>query len=67
MPPQALQRTKENKNAMADRDEKKCANAVCTCPADEGSNFCSAYCEGIGKNTTTIDCNCGCPSCGTNI
>lgn len=52
---------------MADKEEKTCANAVCTCPADEGSRYCSAYCEGIGRNATTIDCNCGCESCGTNI
>ncbi len=47
-------------------DEKKCAHAACTCPADEGSKYCSAYCEGKGS-TTTIDCNCGCDSCAGNI
>ncbi len=62
-----LIQTEGDDSEMADKEEKKCANPVCTCPADEGSKFCSAYCEGIGKNTTTIDCNCGCPSCGTNI
>ena len=53
---------------MAEEEtQNKCANAVCTCPADEGSKYCSAYCDGVGKNTTTIDCNCGCEGCGTNI
>ena len=52
---------------MADKEEKTCANAVCTCTADEGSRYCSAYCEGIGRNAATIDCNCGCESCGANI
>lgn len=50
---------------MAD-ERKTCAHAACDCPADEGSKYCSAYCEGKG-NTTTIDCDCGCPSCGSNI
>jgi hypothetical protein len=50
---------------MAD-ENKKCAHAACTCPADEGEKYCSAYCQGKA-GTTTIDCDCGCPSCGSNI
>jgi hypothetical protein len=50
---------------MAD-ERKKCANASCTCPADEGEKYCSAYCQGKA-GTTTIDCDCGCETCGSNI
>jgi hypothetical protein len=50
---------------MAD-DQKKCANASCSCPADEGEKYCSAYCEGKA-GTTTIDCDCGCPTCENNL
>jgi hypothetical protein len=55
---------KENRE-MAD-ENKQCANASCSCPADEGEKYCSAYCQGKA-DTTTIDCDCGCPSCGGNI
>jgi hypothetical protein len=51
---------------MADKERPKCAHASCTCPADEDSKYCSAYCEGKGS-TVTIDCDCGCPTCGSNI
>jgi hypothetical protein len=47
-------------------ERPKCAHASCTCPADEGSKYCSAYCEGKGQ-TVTIDCDCGCPTCDSNI
>ncbi len=50
---------------MADK-QKKCAHPSCTCIADEGSKYCSAYCEGTGQ-TVEIDCNCGCPECGSDI
>ena len=50
---------------MAD-EKKMCAHPGCSCPADEGSNYCSAFCEGVGK-TPTIDRNCGCPTCGNNL
>lgn len=48
---------------MADEKEvKRCAHPGCGCPADEDSDYCSAYCEGAG-DTAEIDCECGCPTC----
>jgi len=41
---------------------KKCAHPACHCQAREGSNYCSAYCEGEG-GTADIVCNCGHPAC----
>ena len=46
---------------MAD-DSKRCAHPGCNCPADEGSDYCSAYCEGAG-DFAEIRCKCGCPGC----
>ena len=52
---------------MADeKKQKMCAHPGCTCPADEDSNYCSAYCQGVG-DTAEIDCNCGCPTCDSNL
>jgi hypothetical protein len=50
---------------MAD-EKRMCAHPGCSCPADEGSKYCSAYCEGAGS-TPEIDCNCGCPTCENNL
>jgi hypothetical protein len=41
---------------------KKCAHPACQCPAKEGSEYCSTYCEGVGKKPD-IDCKCGHPDC----
>jgi hypothetical protein len=50
--------------------EKICAHGLCNCPATEGSDFCSPYCEGVGHTTNvTVDesqksvCDCGHPTC----
>ena len=52
---------------MADQ-KKNCANASCTCPADEGSKYCSAYCEGAsGSGTTGIACECGHADCAGEL
>ena len=43
-------------------DNKKCAHPACHCQAREGSDYCSAFCEGAGK-TPDIQCGCGHPDC----
>ncbi len=47
-----------------------CAHGVCNCPATTGSDYCSPYCEEVGKTTNvTVDksqeivCDCGHPTC----
>jgi len=42
--------------------QEKCAHPSCACPAREGSEYCSTYCEGSAK-IPDIDCKCGHPSC----
>jgi hypothetical protein len=42
---------------------KKCAHPSCNCRAQEGSQYCGAYCEGEG-GTADITCSCGHPGCG---
>jgi hypothetical protein len=42
---------------------KKCANAICTCLAQDKKKYCSDHCEGIG-NRTEIFCLCGHADCG---
>lgn len=44
-------------------ESKKCKHTLCTCPAREGSDYCSAQCEAAG-DTTDIECNCGHTGCG---
>jgi hypothetical protein len=43
-------------------ERKKCAHPVCNCPAREGSDYCSTYCEGEA-HTADVDCLCGHPGC----
>ncbi len=43
-------------------EEKKCEHPSCKCHAREGSDYCSAYCEGAGT-TLDIQCGCGHPAC----
>ncbi len=45
-------------------DNKKCAHTACKCQAKEGTDYCSTYCEGVGK-TPEIQCNCGHPACSS--
>jgi hypothetical protein len=51
---------------MADENEKKCKNPVCTCPSQPDGKYCSASCEGAGK-TVELDCDCGHPECAGNF
>lgn len=46
---------------MNDRPNK-CANPACNCVAANDSDYCSAYCEGVGK-TPNVVCNCNHPAC----
>jgi hypothetical protein len=46
---------------MADKP-KKCKHPVCRCDAREGSDYRSAYCEGVGT-MNDIECKCGHPGC----
>lgn len=43
-------------------ENKKCAHPSCACQAQEGSDYCSTYCEGSGT-TPDIECGCGHPHC----
>jgi hypothetical protein len=43
---------------------KKCKHPSCVCNAREGSDYCSAYCEGQGT-TPDLECQCGHPDCST--
>lgn len=52
---------------MADDDKTKtCKNASCSCPATEGTKYCSASCEGTGS-TIELDCDCGHKECEGNF
>ena len=44
-------------------ETKKCKHMLCTCPAREGSDYCSDECED-SKDITDIACNCGHSGCG---
>ena len=55
-----------------ERTEKICAHGTCNCLAEEGSDYCSPYCEQVGKRTNNvvehdanqiIVCDCGHPTC----
>ncbi len=47
-------------------DKKKCANAPCDCTPDEGSAYCSAYCEGAEESTDVV-CHCGHATCDGDV
>jgi hypothetical protein len=47
-------------------DKKKCGNPPCDCIPDEGSKYCSAYCEGA-EESTVVACHCGHASCDGEI
>ena len=48
---------------MADADNK-CDHELCSCPATDGSDYCSPFCETADQSdTTTIQCECGHPGC----
>jgi hypothetical protein len=43
-------------------EPKKCAHAMCSCLAAEGSTYCSTLCED-SKDLTTLACDCKHPAC----
>ncbi len=45
---------------------KKCANAPCDCAATDGSEYCSAYCEGAEESTDVV-CHCGHAECDGDV
>jgi hypothetical protein len=49
-----------------DKDKNKCKNPPCSCPATEGSKYCSASCQGTG-DTIELDCDCGHDDCSGNF
>jgi hypothetical protein len=52
---------------MADeKEQNKCKNPVCSCPAIPGGKYCCAACEGFG-DTIQIDCDCGHEACQGNF
>ncbi len=51
---------------MADDDREKCEHVICTCMADEDSDYCSAYCESAG-DSVELACNCGHPGCAAEL
>lgn len=48
---------------MADREVERCSHPGCHCARAEDSDYCSAYCEGAGDDTTEIACGCGHQGC----
>lgn len=40
----------------------KCAHPACSCPAEEGSKYCSTYCHDAGSKME-IACDCGHDAC----
>ena len=51
---------------MANATAKKCANAACSCMAEEKSKYCSAHCEGIADKTEIV-CSCGHAGCSGRL
>lgn len=47
-------------------EKKKCENPPCDCVPDDGSKYCSAYCEGTGDETDVV-CHCGHASCDGDV
>lgn len=46
--------------------DKKCANPPCDCIPDDGSKYCSAFCEGA-EEATGVVCHCGHASCDGDV
>ncbi len=44
----------------------KCAGSSCSCPAPEGSKYCSPHCE-TSEKIAEISCNCGHAGCSGNL
>jgi hypothetical protein len=45
-------------------EKKKCAHAICDCMVDEGTKYCSEYCEDAVKaGVLEIGCGCEHPAC----
>jgi hypothetical protein len=45
---------------------KKCGNTPCNCIPTDGSEYCSAYCEGA-EEATDVVCHCGHASCEGDV
>lgn len=49
---------------LEEANAEKCAHGVCNCPAGEGEEFCSPYCEAAKTDTERVQlCDCGHPTC----
>lgn len=44
---------------MTEEKSDKCAHGPCDCPAEEGSKYCSEYCENAEKSRV-MEIGCGC-------
>jgi hypothetical protein len=44
---------------MADEKSGRCAHGACDCSPEEGSKYCSEYCENAEKSRVT-EIGCGC-------
>jgi hypothetical protein len=44
---------------MADEKSGKCAHGSCDCPSEEGSKYCSEYCENA-ERSHVMEIGCGC-------
>jgi hypothetical protein len=51
---------------MSAAKTKKCGNAPCTCSPTDGSEYCSAYCEGAEEGIDVV-CHCGHTSCEGDV
>jgi hypothetical protein len=45
------------------KNVKQCAHPACSCTVAEGDEFCSKYCEDVGKEEVEISCDCGHKGC----
>jgi hypothetical protein len=48
---------------MAIDKDRKCAHPGCACPADPGSDYCSAQCQNQRAATNGAKCGCGHDAC----
>ena len=49
---------------MAEDTSAKCVHGACDCPAEQGSKYCSEYCENAERSKVMeIGCGCEHPAC----
>ena len=49
---------------MAEETSAKCTHGACDCPAEQGSKYCSEYCENAERSKVMeIGCGCEHPGC----